>query len=238
MPLTNCLMFAACCEARRKLCRSNANCFSSLLSSVPACWLVTEASWALQRISHSAASDTTHATRNTFILVDFFISLAPRRSDTPDRKDDFLWYKCARYCEFASDYVYLSERSHRSIHWNVGRGWSWYCSIAQLTAHMASIIFTFGWFTIPDLHCYYIPKVSFDSLYCYATAKADVRLHDSRLIRELQFRDLTLITKLCFWCWNGRLHSLDWTTEGLCQHNFQHNGSQTNVSVTEHNSSI
>ena len=36
-------------------------------------------------------------------------------------------------------------------------------------------------------NCYYISKVSFDNLYCYATAKADVRLPDSRLIRELQF---------------------------------------------------
>jgi len=34
-------------------------------------------------------------------------------------------------------------------------------------------------------NCYYISKVSFDSLYCYATAKAEVRLPDSRLIREL-----------------------------------------------------
>ena len=41
-------------------------------------------------------------------------------------------------------------------------------------------------------NCYYISKVSFDSLYCYATAKADVRLPDSRLIRELQFRDLII----------------------------------------------
>ena len=41
-------------------------------------------------------------------------------------------------------------------------------------------------------NCYYISKVSFDNLYCYATAKADVRLPDSRLIRELQFRDLII----------------------------------------------
>jgi len=59
---------------------------------------------------------------------------------------------------------------------------------------MTSIIFTFGDSLFRIFHCYYIPKVSFDSLYCYATAKADVRLHDSRLIRELQFRYLTLIT--------------------------------------------
>ena len=37
-------------------------------------------------------------------------------------------------------------------------------------------------------NCYYM---SFDSLH-YATAKADVRLPDSRLIRELQFRDLII----------------------------------------------
>ena len=41
-------------------------------------------------------------------------------------------------------------------------------------------------------NCYYISKVSFDNLYCYATAKSDVRLPDSRLIRELQFRDLII----------------------------------------------
>ena len=41
-------------------------------------------------------------------------------------------------------------------------------------------------------NCYYISKVSFGNLYCYATAKADVRLPDSRLIRELQFRDLII----------------------------------------------
>jgi len=42
-------------------------------------------------------------------------------------------------------------------------------------------------------NCYYIPKVSFNSLYCYATPKADVRLPDSSLIREIQFSDLIII---------------------------------------------
>ena len=35
------------------------------------------------------------------------------------------------------------------------------------------------------VECYYTSKLSFDCLYYYATAKADVRLHGSR---EFQFR--------------------------------------------------
>ena len=40
--------------------------------------------------------------------------------------------------------------------------------------------------------CYYISKLSFDCLYYYATAKADVRLLDTDVLREFQFRELVL----------------------------------------------
>ena len=40
--------------------------------------------------------------------------------------------------------------------------------------------------------CYYISKLSFDCLYYYATAKADIRLLDTGLPRESQFRELIL----------------------------------------------
>ncbi len=42
------------------------------------------------------------------------------------------------------------------------------------------------------VECNYTSKVSFDCLYCYATAKANVKLSDSNCIREIQFRDLIL----------------------------------------------
>ena len=40
--------------------------------------------------------------------------------------------------------------------------------------------------------CYYISKLSFHYLYYYATAKADVSLLDTSLLREFQFRELIL----------------------------------------------
>ena len=40
--------------------------------------------------------------------------------------------------------------------------------------------------------CHYISKLSFDCLYYYATAKADVRLLDTDMLREFQFRELIL----------------------------------------------
>ena len=42
------------------------------------------------------------------------------------------------------------------------------------------------------VECYYTSKLSFDCLYYYATAKADVRLHGSNRLREFQFWDLIL----------------------------------------------
>ncbi len=42
------------------------------------------------------------------------------------------------------------------------------------------------------VECNYTSKVSFDCLYCFATAKANVKLSDSNCIREIQFRDLIL----------------------------------------------
>jgi len=38
----------------------------------------------------------------------------------------------------------------------------------------------------------YISKLSFDCLYYYATAKADVRLLDTGLLRDSQFHELIL----------------------------------------------
>ncbi len=42
------------------------------------------------------------------------------------------------------------------------------------------------------VECNYTSKVYFDCLYCFATAKANVKLSDSNCIREIQFRDLIL----------------------------------------------
>ncbi len=40
--------------------------------------------------------------------------------------------------------------------------------------------------------CYFVSKLSFDCLYYYATAKADVRVPSLGLTKEYQFRDLLL----------------------------------------------
>ena len=41
---------------------------------------------------------------------------------------------------------------------------------------------------------YFISKLSFDCLYFYATAKADVRMTGSNSSREYQLRDLIFVT--------------------------------------------
>ena len=43
---------------------------------------------------------------------------------------------------------------------------------------------------VEKYHYSYIPKLTFDCLYYYATAKADVRLLDTGVLREFQFRKL------------------------------------------------
>ena len=45
---------------------------------------------------------------------------------------------------------------------------------------------------------YFISKLSFDCLYCYAAAKAEVRLTGSNSFREYQLRDLIFVTFLLF----------------------------------------
>ena len=44
------------------------------------------------------------------------------------------------------------------------------------------------------LECNYTSKLSFDCLYYYATAKASVKILDSNSTKEVQFRDLILLT--------------------------------------------
>ena len=45
--------------------------------------------------------------------------------------------------------------------------------------------------------CHFVSKLSFDCLYYYATAKADVRVPGFGLAKEYQFRDLLLYVMYC-----------------------------------------